>query len=239
MTAMRKPFSIAIETTARQGGLTLGTGDEIVQTVAFDAQRRHAVQLVSRLAELLGQHGLKPADLDELYVSAGPGSFTGIRVGITVARALAQTLPRLRALAVPTASAIALNAAALDFAHLGVVMDAKEDSMYLARFARDSGQIVQAAPPAIVTVAQLLADTPKPILLIGEGLGYHRISAPGIDIGDQSLWLPRCDAVWQIGRQLAQAGEYGKYTAILPIYSRKPEAVRLWEKKLPENSGLI
>lgn len=234
---MDSPVSIAIETSCRFGGVALGAGDELIECVAFEAARRHAVQLVAQLDELLARHGLVATDLDEVYVSAGPGSFTGLRIGVTVAAILTQSVADLRCVAVPTVEAVAENAvkAGLD-GHIGVIMDAK-DSIYAALFggwhghplgmAVDDGNTVKlrlTVPPAAVTVEKFLADAPKPITLLGEGLGYHRISGDGITIADERFWLPTAENVWRVGRRLASKGQFAQPGQIRPLYIRKPAA---------------
>ena len=89
---MKLPVSLAIETSCRAGGVALGRGDELLGVIDFEASARHAVQLVPRLHELLEGASLRPEDVDELYVSVGPGSFTGLRIGLTVARTMGQML---------------------------------------------------------------------------------------------------------------------------------------------------
>ena len=258
---MDKPISIAIETSCRCGGVALGAGDELIECVAFEAARRHAVQLVARLDELLVRHGLAATDLDEAYVSIGPGSFTGLRIGITVAGVLAQSVADLRCVAVPTVEAVAENAAkaGLD-GHLGVIMDAK-DSIYAAVFGGWHGQVEDldvsssvthttadlslptgrqalrsglTVPPTVVTVEKFLADAPMPITLLGEGLGYHRISGDGITIADDRLWLPTAEGVWRVGRRMASKGQFAQPGQIRPLYLRRPAAE---ETKISRDTG--
>jgi len=226
---MESPVSLAIETSCRTGGVALGRGDELLGAIDFDASCRHAVQLVPRLAELLETASLRPADVDELYVSAGPGSFTGLRVGLTVARTMGQMLSSLRCLAVPTTHAVALRAADLPWDSLAVVLDARDACVYVSTFARREGQIVPQDPPGLVEVAEFLADAQRPITLTGEGLAYHDLAGSGISIAPSKLHLPTAGAVWRAGRQMARDGD-GKYTdhsKLTPIYARPPEVLRL------------
>ena len=233
---MKDNLAIAIETSCGAGGVALGAGGlMILDSAAFDASRGHATQLVVHLDEMLTRHGLSPRDLRQLYVSAGPGSFTGLRVGITVARTLAQAVAHLRCVAVPTALAVAENARELAWDNLGVVMDAREGIIYTQLFIRRQGPIVAAGPARVLPVAEFLSSAPRPLLLTGEGLAYHHLTGPDIQIADPSLHLPTAEGVWRVGCRLAQAGEFTEYHRLLPIYTRKPEAVRLWETRHGQN----
>jgi tRNA threonylcarbamoyladenosine biosynthesis protein TsaB len=229
---MDAPVSIAIETTCRQGGLALGAGGRLIDTLAFDARRRHATLLIGKLDELLTAGKLQPTDVDEVYVSLGPGSFTGIRVGVTVARTYAQARPGLRCVGVPTPSAVAENARTLDWTGLTHVHDAKADRVYVTGFTRaENGTPQQAGPSRVVSDDEFLESLDAPTLLIGEGLGYHELDHPLATRADEPLWLPTPTGVWAVGQRMAAAGEFTEYHLLLPHYTRKPEAVRLWEQR--------
>jgi len=237
--AMRPNVSIAIETSCRQGGLALGVGGELASAVDFDASARHAAQLISRLDAMLRGAGLTPPDLREVYVSAGPGSFTGLRIGITVARTLCQAFAPLRAVAVPTANAVAQNARELDFKHLGVVMDARHGLIYCQLFARRGGWIAPAGGPGVVPAADLASHVPPDALLIGEGLSYHDLGGQGFRTAQPpggAVHMPRAENVWRVGRRLARLGRFTTGGELLPIYLRKPEAVRLWDARTGEKA---
>ena len=245
---MDRPIAIAIETSSRHGGVALGAADQLVETAEFQSDRRQSVQLVARLENLLRRHGLRARDLDEVYVSVGPGSFTGLRVGITVARTLCQaaeikaaqarhnsTRSAIRCVAVPTAEAVAQNAIGLDFRDLGVVMDAKENTIYAATFRQESGRIVPGGFAGLIPADRLSGQVPRPILLIGEALWYQTISDTGFIIGEEALWLPSAKGVWRVGRRLAKEGNFADPRRLRPMYLRQPEAVRLWEKRIHQS----
>jgi tRNA threonylcarbamoyladenosine biosynthesis protein TsaB len=222
--------SIAIETSCRTGGVALGLNGRFVRAVAFDADARHAAQLVPRLAALLEGESLSVGDVAEVYVSAGPGSFTGLRVGITVARTLAQAAD-VRCVSVPTALAVAENARGLDWRNLGVVFDAREGDVYAQVFSRREGQIVPAGEPRVLGEADFLAAAPRPVLLLGEALSRRRLAGEGVRVAEASLHLPTAEGVWRAGRRLARRGRFTDCLHLLPVYVRRPEAVRLWERR--------
>jgi tRNA threonylcarbamoyladenosine biosynthesis protein TsaB len=224
---MKLPVSISIETSCRRGGVALGRGDELIGEINFDASSRHAVQLVPRLDELLAGASLRPEDVDELYVSSGPGSFTGLRVGLSVARTMGQMLSSLRCFAVPTPRAIAARAADLPWDNLAVVLDARDDCAHVSMFVRRDGQIAGVGKSRLVDIAEFLSGLPRPITLTGEGLAYHHCEGPGISIAPEELHFPTARGVWCVGRDLSRAGQDIDYNQLTPIYARDPEVLRL------------
>ena len=228
---MAKDLSIAIETSCRAGGVALGDGDQVIATADFDASARQTTQLISRLADLFAGEGLAATDLQQVYVSVGPGSFTGLRIGVSVARTLGQMVDGLKCVAVPTAEAVAENARNLDWQHLGVVLAAKGDQIYAALFARRDGQIVPNGSGRVMPAAEFLAAAPRPLTLMGEALGYHEFCGQGVVAVDPDLYLPTAQGAWRVGRRMAAAGLFTEYHQLLPVYARQPEAVRLWERR--------
>jgi tRNA threonylcarbamoyladenosine biosynthesis protein TsaB len=220
--AMKPTVSIAIETSCRCGGVALGLDDRLARVADFDASSRHATTLVVRLKSLLASAHLRPADLSELYVSVGPGSFTGVRVGVTVARTLAQVISGLRCVAVPTALVVAHRAGELEWCNLAVILDARQGCVHATLFARRGKQIVPAAQPVLATPAEFLAAAPRPLLLTGEGLGYHELSGEDVAQVDPSLRMPTAECLWRVGRCMAQAGQFTDCHRLLPIYVRDP-----------------
>lgn len=219
---MEDRLSIAIETSCRLGGLALGRGERLLRVLNFDASSRHATHLVCRMEELLKAEGFRPQQVQDIYVSAGPGSFTGLRVGVTVARTLAQAVPGAACVAVPTALAVAENCRGLDWRNLGVVFDAREGLIYACLLRRQGESIATSGEPRVTTPAEFLAGAPRPLLLTGEGLDYHDLAAPDVTLADGPLRLPTAEGVWRVGRRLAQAGQFTEYHHLLPIYTRPP-----------------
>lgn len=230
------PISIAIETTCRQGSVALGRGGALLAEAPLGATSRHARDLLPALDGLLSQADLHPSQIEEVYVSVGPGSFTGIRVGVTVARTLGQAWPEIRLVAVPTALAVGQAIIDQPWDHCGVLLAAKLDTLHGTLLQRDGqGRAVLAAPGRAVSLPEHLADWPRPIVLTGEGLGFCEHSAeslgPEVRTIEESLWYPSARAVWTVGRDLAEEGQFTPRHNLLPLYARKPEAIRLWQER--------
>ncbi len=128
-----------METSSRTGSVALGIEGELVRSLLLGPSGRYAAELVARMDELLTPESLRPTDVTDVYVSVGPGSFTGLRVGITAARTLAQMIPSLRLVAVPTPLAIAENVSQMDWEHLGVLLAAKEKIVHATLLKRGAG----------------------------------------------------------------------------------------------------
>jgi len=226
---METTVSLAIETSSRAGGVALGRGQEIIGSIDFPASARHAVQLVPRIDELLTDAGLKPSDVDELYVSSGPGSFTGLRVGFTVARTMGQMLGSLRCVAVPTPLVVANQAMGMPWDRLAVVLDARDSYIHLSTFVRNDGRIVAQGPSQLLDVAEFLAGIDAPVTLSGEGLLYHDCTGAKISIAPPKLYFPTATMLWRVGRQMARDEQYTEYNKLAPTYARPPEVLRLAE----------
>lgn len=123
---------LAVDTTGEFGSLALLRGEELVEEMPLHAPKGFAQVLYGHLAELLERRGLKPGDIDCFAAASGPGSFTGVRVGLACVKGLAEATGR-PAVAISNLRAIAslgtapLRAAVLD-AHRGDVYGAVYDS---------------------------------------------------------------------------------------------------------------
>ena len=215
-------YRLAIETSSRRGSVTLGRGDAVLGTVSLGEQRRHAVALMPAIDSLCREYLAGPADVREIYISIGPGSFTGLRVGVTTAKALSR-VTGAKLVAVPTLQVVAANAPA-GLPRVAVMLNAKGGRCFTGIF--EHGRPTM--EPALMTPAQLVEAYRGPV--IGDHLPPYDWPAD-IRLLDAGLAVPRSDAVWQIGRQMAAAGMFTPVRELLPLYVRLPEAEELWQAR--------
>ncbi|MGD0769076.1 MAG: tRNA (adenosine(37)-N6)-threonylcarbamoyltransferase complex dimerization subunit type 1 TsaB [Tepidisphaeraceae bacterium] len=232
--------ALAIETSSRLGSVALAEdGNTLLQDAfphglsggfAFGAGGvafgQHAARIIPAIDALCGQLQWTPRDIREIYVSAGPGSFTGLRIGITLAKTLAWATGAAL-VAVPSVRVLADNAPA-DAKNVVIVLDAKRDQIFTASFARLGDDWTPLQPAQLCTLPQILAKSPRPVHLLGEGIPYHRKFIPASDreihIADESLWRPQARIVASLGWQMAREGNFTDALALIPIYIRRPEA---------------
>src|SRR5882672_8375811 len=134
------PRALAIETSGRIGSVALIDEVGAIEEREFPHGLQHAAGLIPLIDELCAKRGWTPGDLREVYVSAGPGSFTGLRIGITLAKTLAFATGA-RLVAVPTMRGLVENASSEGLQAI-VVLDAKREQVFAARFERVDGKWV-------------------------------------------------------------------------------------------------
>jgi len=231
---MKPPRIIAIETSGRRGSVALALGSVLLARCDFSADMQHARDLLPEMDHLFREHQWRPEDVDQCYLSIGPGSFTGLRVAVAFARHFALATSS-RVCAVPTLDVIAENCRTIEQSpeHLAVVLDAKRKQVFAAIFAYDGEVYRRTVEPRMAEPAAILADAPAPLSVIGEGIDYHRpaIEASGAQILDSSLWCPTAAGVHQVGWRMACAGAFTDPARLVPDYLRRPEAEELWEKR--------
>lgn len=226
--------ALAIETSGRIGSVALARDGAVVASDQFPHGLQHAAQILPRIDALCRAQQLTPTDLDELYVSAGPGSFTGLRIGVTLAKTMALATG-VKLVAVPSVEVLVQNAPP-DARNVIIVLDAKRDQIFTARFSRIAGDDWKTEEPArLDSLAAMLQRSPRPVHLIGEGIPHHQKFLPPDDpqviATAPELWRARAEVVADLGYAMARRGEFADPATLTPIYIRKPEAEEKWEQR--------
>jgi tRNA threonylcarbamoyladenosine biosynthesis protein TsaB len=219
------PKGLAIETSGRIGSIALAEGDRVIAEERFAHGLKHAAGIIPMIDRLCRAQGWSPRDLEHVYVSAGPGSFTGLRIGITLAKTLALATG-VRIVAVPTVRVLVENAPA-EARHVIIVLDAKREQIFTARFERVGADWIEREGAHLDSLAAMLARSPRAVHLLGEGIPYHRkfmMEDSSILITLEESWRACASAVARIGMGMAREGRFADAYRVTPIYIRPPEA---------------
>jgi tRNA threonylcarbamoyladenosine biosynthesis protein TsaB len=231
----REPRLLILETSGQAGQVALAEGGRLLDARALDEARRHARDLVPAVRDLLAAQGWSPRELSAVLVSRGPGSYTGLRVGVMSAKALAYATGRAL-LAIDTFAAIARRAP-VPARTLDVVADAQQDKVYVQRFARaaDGANLEAAGALAIRPVAEWLPSLSQGVWVSGPGLRKVAGRLPeGIEVVAADNWDPKPLALLEIGLARYRRGERDDLWAVEPLYLRPSSAEEQWARKRSE-----
>jgi len=223
---------LAIETSAAVGGVALVRDREILRELSFERGMEHGRMLVARLDEACAAEGWSPArDVDIVAVSQGPGSFTGLRVGIACAKGIAFA-GRAKLVGVCSFDVIARNAPE-EAENLCVTLDARRGDVFYAVYQRENGEWVRLRGPEVGRPDDAASSTARPAWILGDGArAFPEIfGAHGLQTAPEELWVARAGVVGLLGERLARQGRFSEVRELAPIYLRRPEAE---EKRLAQ-----
>jgi tRNA threonylcarbamoyladenosine biosynthesis protein TsaB len=188
--------------------------------------------------QLFAEQGWQPRDVEAVIVSRGPGSYTGLRVGIMSARTFVFATG-CRLIAIDTFAAIALQAP-LEAQVLDVFADAQQDRVYVQRFARAEGDVwpVAQTPLSIRPFADWLADADKAPWVSGPGLrGKEQRLPQGINVLPPDLWSVQSASMLRLGLKQYRDGTFADLRALEPLYLRPSAAEQQWGARSSPSSN--
>ncbi len=225
---------LAIDTSGRNGSVALARGEttdnlEILELLPL-AGRMYSAQLIPQLKVALERHQLTKADLDGFAVAAGPGSFTGLRIGLSTVKALADVLRK------PIAAVSVLQAAARvtgSHGHVIVAVDAGRQLVFVGDYEIDPDRTFSSSREVLVPVSDFLQSV--------EGSSAHIASADRmvLDSGRQQgvkineVAAPQADTIARLGFEQLLAGRGITAELLEPNYLRPCDAELFSLPKLP------
>jgi tRNA threonylcarbamoyladenosine biosynthesis protein TsaB len=224
-----EPRLLILETSGRVGQVAVARGGRLLGLRRLDEARRHARELAPAVRDLLAAQGWRPRDLHAVVVGRGPGSYTGLRVGVMAAKTLAYATG-CTLLALDTFAAVAGQAPA-EALRLDVVADAQQDRVYVQRFARAAGG--EAFRPetalAIREVPEWLAGLDAAVWASGPGLLRHEGRLPpGVRVVEAARREPLAESLLALGLERYRKGESDDLWTAEPLYLRPSAAEEQW-----------
>lgn len=230
---------LSLESSSASASVALTEGETLVAQSFQNCGLTHSRTLLPMAEALLANCGVPLAAVDGFAVAAGPGSFTGIRIGAATVKGLAFGLDRPCA-GVSTLEAMARGLEGLE-GNLCCVMDARAGQVYNALFTAEGGALRRLCPDRAVSLDDLakeIGETPQ--ILVGDGarLCYTRLSerCPGLRLAPPHLLYPTGYGVARAALPLFEAGKAVPAQELDAKYLRAPQAVRERRKKQEDDS---
>lgn len=229
---------LALETSAKAVSAAVSENGRILASGYQDTGLTHSRTLMPIVEHILKNTDLKLSDMDAIAVAVGPGSFTGIRIGVSAAKGLAFSVDK-PAVGVSTLAAMARNAAFFD-GLIVCAMDARRSQVYNANFAAENGVLTRLTPDRAVSLDELaeeIRNDPRPITLVGDGahLVYARFTEQGIPcrMAPPHLIMQNATSVALEAEALAAQGKLVSAQELEAFYLRPPQADPLKKKPTP------
>lgn len=227
---------LAIDTASSVSSVAVASEGKLRAEVTIEAGRTHSETLLSHIEGALSFAGVERSALRGVAVSIGPGSFTGLRIGLATAKAIAYGLG-IPLVGVSTLAALALAFPVPDVYTL-VLMDAQKGNAYAGLYEWRDGSLHEVRPVRVAPLAEAIAeaaDLGKPVLLTGELVLKKRARLENlpenVTLAPAHLLTARASHVAWLGIARLAAGEQDDPMTLEPFYIRRSEAEVLWEKR--------
>ena len=222
---------LAFETSAKAASVALLEDDKLVGEIYQNTGLTHSQTLMVMAQDLLNQCNVKVGDIQALAVANGPGSFTGVRIGVAAAKGFAWGA-QLPCYGVSTLEAMAYSLGIWQ-GYVCPVMDARRSQVYNALFYVNQGQLSRVTPDraiALEVLQQQLQELEGPIFLVGDGsnLCHSRLAGnvANLVLPQEHRLHQRATGVALVARKLALAGESADGCTLTPNYLRLSQAER-------------
>jgi len=221
---------LAFETSGLCGSVAIAQDKEI-REASMGEVLCHARDLLVLAECLLRECGLTVKDIASVAVGVGPGSYTGMRVGIAAAKALAwaRGMPLV---GVSSLATLARNAPT-EASFVVPVIDAKRGAVYYALYERQAGELVERISASVGEASDLRETLPAGAMLVGSGspIVAQALPGQGFAVADEAAWLPDAGKLAALALDKLARGDTTSPFNVTPCYLRRSEAEELWEKK--------
>ena len=227
---------LAIDTASSVSSVAVASEGKLRAEVTIEAGRTHSETLLSHIEGALSFAGVERSALRGVAVSIGPGSFTGLRIGLATAKAIAYGLG-IPLVGVSTLAALALAFPVPDVYTL-VLMDAQKGNAYAGLYEWRDESLHEVRPVRVAPLAEAIAEAAelgKPVLLTGELVLKKRARLENlpdnVTLAPAHLLTARASHAAWLGIARLAAGERDDLMTLEPFYIRRSEAEVLWEKR--------
>ena len=224
---------LAVDTSSNVATAAIMDGDKLVCEFVLNNKMTHSQTIMPIIDECFKKSELTPGDIDLFAVAEGPGSFTGLRIGVTTVKGLAHAVNK-PVVGVNTLEAMAYN---LPFCTYIIcpIMDARRAQVYNAVYKFENDELTTVKEPRAISLEELLCEIEEmgvQVVFLGDGVPVHKESIKE-KLKDKAMFAPGNVGMQRAsGVCLAAAGkEAVHYSRLAPVYLRKSQAERELEER--------
>lgn len=219
-----------IDTCCMAATAALMSEDVLVAQTVINHKKTHSQKMMPQIEDMFKAAELMPSDVDAFAAAVGPGSFTGVRIGVATAKAMAQAYKK-PCIAVSTLEALAFSSYFFD-GLVSPILDARRGQVYNAVFKGTNEGMKRLTDDRALSLEDLLAELEQSgenILFMGDGVAVHREQI-NLTLGEKAFFAPKttrlnlAGAVAEIGLEKLKNGDVVGYSELVPQYVRLSQA---------------
>ena len=211
--------------------------DKILAEINLNDKKQHSVILMRLIDSILKEYEIDINDIDAFIISRGPGSFTGLRIGMATLKGLAFASKK-PLISVSTLDALAYNSISFQ-GIICPIMDALRDNIYTCLYKNENNNLSPLIKEQCLNINELvtiLKEQTLPIIFVGDGVAKHKEflqeNIPNSFFAPNHSNFPKASSVGELGIKKINDGVIENIDSINPIYLRKSQAEREYEKRM-------
>ena len=221
---------LAIDTSALTATAAIIADGKLISEISTTTALNHSVTVMPMIDEILKKVNMDISEIDLFACSEGPGSFTGLRIGIGTIKGLAYGLDK-KVVGVSTLLALAYNISFTD-AVIAPIMDARRNQVYNALYKYDGENLTEIVSPRALSVEELCEEISEKTIFVGDGVLAYKDKIKEI-LGEKALFANPQNLLQRAGSVAFAAQNLSPIDAeeLTAVYLRKPQAEREREEK--------
>lgn len=228
---------LSVDTSSNVATVAVTDDDKLICEILVNTKKTHSQTLMPMIDSALKQSELEISDIDLIASANGPGSFTGLRIGVSAVKGLAHAMD-IPVVGVSILTAMAYNLPFCEYI-ISPILDARRDQVYNAVYEWNDGEIKEICEPRALSVDELINEfltSDKKVVFLGDGVSVHKEYIKE-KLGDKAVFAPvsaneqRASGLIAAAKKLYDEGKAVSCYELAPIYLRKPQAERELEEK--------
>lgn len=228
---------LSVDTSSDVASAAITDDEKVIGEININTKKTHSQTIMPMIDSLLKQSELDISDIDLIAAANGPGSFTGLRIGVSAVKGLAHAA-KIPVVGVSILEAMAYNLPFCEY-YISPIMDARRQQVYNAVYKWENGELCEHKPPRALSVEELseeLEALGEKTVFVGDGVRAYR-DVLKEKLGDKAIFAPvgavgqRASGLCVPAKKLYDENKTLSCYELKPFYLRKPQAERELEEK--------
>ena len=228
---------LLLETSGSCGIVALGFGSNIISHRVLEIAKRHVSDMAPAIAEMLKECGWEAKNLDAIATGIGPGSYTGLRIGLMSSRTLAM-MTGARLLGISTFEILAQHCLEVGHAKIEIIADAQQDKIYAQSFENNNSNLISASELKIVSTAEWVANRDISFAIAGPGVPKVIPLVPANQgmVVEQSGDINK-ESFLALALKKLFSHHSDDPLSLQPLYLRRSSAEEQWDKRIADKAN--